>query len=108
MILNMVTNSLWNCHVDVRQTIPENPAENTIWIPLVEGIHWCIDSVEPASPETWMVWLRTDPAGSFVFNALTENELWIRIAECKQYDNGQWKDVPIQLYQNGAWQELGA
>lgn len=85
---------------------PENPKENTIWVDTdAEITGWDFSAAEPANPAEGMVWFSTGTASSVAFNALKENSVMVYPMSAKQYVDGAWVSKTAKIYQNGEWKE---
>lgn len=83
---------------------PENPQENTIWVPTETDITaWAISADEPANLIEGMVWLKTGITATKPLNVLTDNALLIYPTYCYQYISGELVSKPAMTYSGGAW-----
>lgn len=87
---------------------PENPAENTIWINTdTEITGWTFSFEEPDEPVSGFVWFKiADNSNLITFNALEENEIWIRLDSVFQYVNESFVSQPTKAYQSGVWKDV--
>lgn len=83
---------------------PSNPAENTIWIDTdVDITGWAFSATEPENPEEGMVWISTGAASAARFNALTKNNITVYPISAKQHIGGELITKTAKIYQNGEW-----
>lgn len=86
---------------------PANPKENTIWVKTGTPITlWHIGPNEPDAA-AGAVWVQTDEASSFAFNALKKNSLVVYPAACKVWNGTKYEDTEGAIYQSGEWKTLG-
>ena len=63
-------------------------------------------STEPTTPNEGCVWFKTDEYNHISFDALQKNVAMIYPRACYQYYSNAWQRKEMQIYQNGAWNDL--
>ena len=82
---------------------PASPKENTIWVKTSTPITlWHIGPNEPDAA-AGAVWVQTDVASSFAFNALKKNSLMVYPAACKVWNGAKFAPADASIYQGGNW-----
>lgn len=85
---------------------PASPKENTIWVKTSTPITpWYIGPNEPSVAEG-VVWVQTDVASRFAFNALKKNSLMVYPAACKVWNGAKFTLADASIYQGGKWSQF--
>ncbi len=92
-------------------TQPENPAENTLWIPTeLENPQYLLCSGELTLPEDdsreKTIWIRTDPrqTGQQISLPLgSRASLRLDLSGCRICQDGSWNNAEAWLYTKGSW-----
>jgi len=83
---------------------PSNPKENTIWVNTSTTISsWVISAQQPSNPTSGMVWISVGDSSNVAFNALKKNAIQVYPMSAKQYVNGSWETMTMDIYQGGKW-----
>lgn len=86
---------------------PSNPKENTIWVNTSTAItSWAFSADEPTAPVSGMVWIYITKDGTIGFNALSENQILLKVAHVRQYSGNKWLPMEGEVYQSGEWAGL--
>ena len=98
--------ALLNFQVVGGTSAPARPKENTIWVKTGAPITpWHIGPNEPSVAEG-VVWVQTDVASSFAFNALKKNGLMVYPAACKVWNGAKFALADASIYQGGKWSQF--
>ena len=85
---------------------PENPKENTIWVDTdAEITGWDFRTTQPETAQEGTVWFFTGTSSPAAFNAIKENTVMVYPLSAKQYVDGAWVEREAKIYQNGEWRE---
>lgn len=94
-------------------TKPDNPRENTIWVNMSTKIaDWHLSNTRPKNPVHGTVWIYNGKSSGVSFNALKKNELMVYPIHVERYietvlDSGEsyagWDKKEAKIYQNGEW-----
>ena len=83
---------------------PTSPKENMFWVNTQTKItSYVFSTAEPKDPSQGMVWIATGASSSKEFNALKKNGIYVYPQSAKQYIDGVFVEVPLNVYQNGEW-----
>lgn len=87
------------------EMLAATPKENTIGvISEVDITSYVFSAAAPDASEEGTVWFLTGTSSAIEFNALKKNALWVYPISAKQSVGGDLVDVPVMIYQNGAWE----
>lgn len=86
---------------------PASPKENTIWVNTATDItSYIFSASSPTEPVEGMVWIQIDKKSNISFSITKKNPIIVYPVAAQQYVSGEWLNVTVQVYQNGAWSSL--
>lgn len=88
---------------------PSSPTENTIWINTSTTISkWQISSIPPTSAVQGQVWIVTALHTNTFVDVINDNKIILQPTKAYQYQNNEWTEVSMRIYQNGSWNTVSA
>lgn len=96
--------NLLNFKVVGGTTEPDNPKENTIWVNTAQKITgWYFHPTQPENMGNGEVWFCTGATSLAAFDALKKNSIMVYPLNANQMVDGALVNVTAKSYQNGEW-----